>query len=174
MSALTGNLNFPTSKQAPDHSIMDHFNKQAYLGNQFIEDPGVLTLADNSEHPLLYILCPAASAKSLFISDLNLNAVGATDVITFRIYHTPVTVAAGTVITPGNNRIASSTVSAATVKHSVTAVSNGTLLQTIVANVNTQISKNPLFILDPGKAILITGQAAVSASAICSAVHYEL
>ncbi len=174
MATIPSNLNFPTSKQVPDHSIMDHFSKQAYLGNQFLADPGVLSLADASEHPLLYILCPSTSSVSLFIKDLNLNAAGATDVITFRIYHTPVTVSSGSSVTPRNVRIASGTSSVATVKSGVAAVSNGTLLQTIVANVNTQISRCPLLILDPGKAILITGQAATTASAICNAVHYEL
>lgn len=174
MGTIPSNLNFPTKNQIPDHSIMDFYNKQAYLGNQFIDDPGVLSLADSSEHPLLYILCPATSGKSLFISDLNLNAVGATDVITYRVYHTPTTVAAGTSVTPRNIRIASSTTSLATVKSGVTAVSNGTLLQIIVATVNTQVGHNPLYILDPGKALLITGQAASTASAICVATHYEL
>ncbi len=174
MATIPGNLNFPTSKQIPDHSIMDFYNKPAYLGNQFIDDPGVLSLADASEHPLLYILCPSTSSVSLFIKDLNLNAAGATDVITYRIYHTPVTVSSGSVVAPRNVRIASGTTSVATVKSGVAAVSNGVLLQTIVSTVNTQVGKSSLIILDPGKAILITGQAAVTASAICNAVHYEL
>ncbi len=174
MATIPSNLNFPTSKQVPDHSIMDFYNKQVYLGNQFIADPGVLSLADTAEHPLLYILCPATSAKSLFIKDLNLNVTGSTDVVTFRIYFTPVTVSSGSSVTPKNARIASGTASVATVKSGVAAVSNGTLLQTIVANVNTQISHNSLIILDPGTAILITGQAAVTASVICNEVHYEL
>ncbi len=171
---ITGNLNFPTKNQIPDHSIMDVYNKQAYLGNQFISDPGVLSLADASEHPLLYILCPTTSNKSLFISNLNLNAVGAADVITYRVYYAPVTVSGGSAVTPHNVRTASATTSLATVKSGVAAVSNGTRIQTLVAVVNTQESKNPLYILDPGQALLITGQAATTASAICSAIHYEL
>ncbi len=173
-SPITGNLNFPTKNQIPDHSIMDFYNKQAYLGNQFIDDPGVLSLADTAEHPLLYILCPATSGKSLFINDLNLNAVGAADIITFRVYFAPTTVSSGSSVTPRNVRIASSTTSLATVKSGVAAVSNGTRLQTIMGVVNTQLSHNPIYILDPGQALLITGQATAAASAICSAIHYEL
>jgi len=172
--AIPKNLNFPNQHQIPDHSIMDFYNKQAYLGNQFISGPDTFALADASEHPILYVLCPSTSAKSIFIHDLNLGAAVSTDVVTFRIYSNPTTVTSGTAITPVNVRPASSTTSIATAKYGVAAVSKGARMETIVAVLNTQVGKAPIFILDPGQSLLITGQAAVTATAICEAIHYEM
>ena len=164
--------NFPTPVQQPESSILDVNNKQVYLGNQYISGPDTVSLGSSAETNLLYILNPSTSTVSLFVSDMNLNAQGASDIITYRIYNGATGVSGGTTVTPRNLRLASPNASVATMKSSPTAT-KGTLLQTIAIGYNAQSIVNPMFILDPGQSILITGQAASTGVAICQVIHFE-
>jgi hypothetical protein len=168
--ALTPN----TQSQIPENSILDLNNKQAYLGNQFVSGPDTFSLADSSEHPILYISNPSTNSKALFIYNIDLNAIGSTDIITFRLYSNPTGVSGGTAVTPRNCRPASANTSVATVKSGPTVSGNGTRLQTIALGFNAQSIVNPIIILDPGQSFLITGQATTTATAICQSVHYEI
>lgn len=171
---ITGLPNFPTSAQIPNDSILDINGRQAYLCNQFIVGPDTVSLADASEHPILYLLNPSTNTKSLFIYNMNLNAVGATDVITYRIYSASSGVSGGTAATPQNCRLAASNTSNASALTSPSVSSNGTRIQTIAVGFNSQSIKNPLFVIDPGSSILVTGKAATTATAICEFIYYEI
>lgn len=172
---ITANSRFPTNKQVPDHAIMDFYNKQAYLGNQFIANTGVVTLADTAEHPLLYLSNPAGGSLSLFNTVRKLFAGDMTNTIVFKIYVNPTTVTSGSSITPGNCRIASSTASIAVSKKSVAAVSNGTLLAAFPIGIGYYpVDADTLLIIDPGNSILITATAAAATSCVVEAVWYEL
>lgn len=173
--AITGNQNFPNKNQVPDHSILDLFGKQAYLGNQFVASSGVVSLADTAEHPVMYLLNGAANTKSLFNGIRKCFAGDVTNLIVFRVYQQPTTVAAGSVITPTNSRLASATLSSATVKKSVTAVSNGTLIETLPIGFGyAPIESNNLLILDPGYSLLITAQAVAATTCVIEMVWWEL
>ena len=65
MSTIPSNFNFPTSKQVPDHSIMDFYNKQAYLGNQFVLAINS-AISSTSETPYLLLQNPSSNKISLF------------------------------------------------------------------------------------------------------------
>lgn len=164
-----------TNRQVPDQAIMDMFGKQSYLGNQFIAGSGVVALADTAEHNLFYIANAAANLKALFNRVRNLMAGDATNIITFRIYKNPTTVAAGTDITPINCRFASPLIAVATCKTAPTSVSKGTLVATyVVSSASDQDNNDQIFIVDPGLSILITAQASAASSAAVELVWWEL
>ena len=162
-----------TQYQIPSEAILDVWNKQIYLGNQFISGPDTFSLGDAAEHPLMLFVNPSTNTKALFIFDMNLNAQGTSDVVTFRVYKGATGASGGSPVTPSNLRFASANTSIATVTSSPTATPT-TLMQTIVIGFNAQSVVNPLFIVDPGQSIIITGQAASTAVAICQIIHYEL
>jgi hypothetical protein len=173
MSTIPTQTRFPTSNQNPSNSILDAFNKQAYLGNTYIIDTGPITLSNTTETPILYVL-NASTTVSAFVSQLALNAEGTDDVITYRVYIASTGVSSGTTATPHNTRPANANISQITAKLSPTVSGNGTRLQTFVMGFNAQTTPNPMIILDPGQSLLITGQAATTATAIASIIHYEL
>lgn len=169
------NSRFPNSKQIPDHAIVDFYNKQAYLGQQFIGSSGLITLADTSEHPILYLANPATATLSLFNYVRKLCAGDLTNSVVFKIYGNPTSVTSGSVITPANCRLSSNTASIATCKSSVSAGGNGTLIETLPVGLGfSPIDESTILILDPGASILITAKGSAATTCVASAIWYEL
>lgn len=64
-----------TNRQDPNQAIMDHFDKQTYLGNQFMLSDAGFALGNTNENPMLLIQNPTVPAsafpsgyKSLFVN----------------------------------------------------------------------------------------------------------
>jgi hypothetical protein len=171
-----------TNRQVPEHSIVDHFNKQAYLGNQYIANTNVVTVTGTTEVPVLYIANPALvqTAPSNGIALFNeiqtlacIDPSGLTGIV-YRIYSNPTVVAGGSAIVPRNCRLASSNTSIATCLKSPTVTTMGTLLASLnVGSQNTHMG-NLMFIVDPNKSILITAQPSATTSALVVCSWYEL
>ena len=174
MATIPSNFNFPTSKQIPDHAIMDFYNKQAYLGNQYVYNSGIDSLGDNAEHPFVYLSNPAGNTVSLFCFYRKFISFVTTNYDYFRIYSNPTGVSGGTAKTPANCRFASGNASSALVLLSPSTVSNGTLIKITIANENT--SPDPgIFIIDPGQSMLITiASDGISTNGLAEISWYEL
>lgn len=158
-----------TNRQVPDHSIMDVFGKQTYLGNTFAAATGFVAIG-TSEAPLLYIACPAqntaafSNAKALFCSIKNLlcyDTTMATGLI-YRVYLSAATISGGTPFTPVQMRPANANASLATVLVSPTVGSNGTLIAAYSVGFESPEMGSDLIILDAGKNMLITAQASAA------------
>jgi hypothetical protein len=154
------NSNFPTSNQIPDHAILDYYNKQAYLGNQYIVSLLGVSGGSGSETNILWMQCPAGSTKSLFVSLRRLSA--ASNQVTVQNYIGPTVTVNGTAKTPQNLRPASTNTSIANVYTGPTVSSKGTLAGVIAAPTSLYVTTDnySLYILDPGQSILWTCIAA--------------
>src|SRR5271165_7299565 len=93
-----------TEFQIPDKSILDAFNKQTYLGNSYIVTLAPTAVPTGSPQPLLYLVNPSSSSKSMFI---NVRKYGANVSAFFNLYSNPTVTMPGTPITPVNLRPAS-------------------------------------------------------------------
>jgi hypothetical protein len=171
---ITGLSNFPTSKQVPDHAILDYYNKQTYLGNSYIGNSGTVTLADTSEHPVLYLMNPAGATVSLFSSSRKLFAGDVTNTVVFKLYVNPTGPSGGSSITPVNCRLASSNASIATCKKTISTSTNGTLISTIIIGIGYQVESDSMLILDPGQSLLITAAGSAATTCVAEFVWYEL
>lgn len=172
--AVITNQNFPTSKQIPDHSIMDSFSKQAYLGNQFMASTGSVTLPDTSEKPILYIANAAANKVSLFLGTRMFFAGDVTNSVTFRVYYAATSVSGGSAITPANCRQAMLNLSVATATLNPTVGGNGTLVNLFPTGLNGSLVDQTCLILDPGFNLLITAKGSAATSCAAEAVWWEL
>lgn len=172
-----------TYKQVPDHSFMDRFYKQTYLGNSYILHSGAVSLSDTTETPVLLIQNPVVVAQAfpnqvgLFVNlrRMTSSAQG----VTQKVYINPVTNTLSTTTVPSNLRHASSFVSKSVcrVAGNFTLTSNGTLYSiTGCAGTNSTAEDSQLLlILDPGTTLLVTATAlAGSTSVNAEACWYEL
>lgn len=175
MATIPSNFNFPTSKQIPDHAIMDFYNKQAYLGNQFIYNSGIISLSDSSEHPLIYLGNPATNKVSLFCPWRKYLSFVTANYNYFRVYANPTGVTGGTAKTPPNVRFGSGNASTASVLLSPNTSTNGTLISLMIANEDTIPPENSMLIIDPGQSMLITvASDGTSTNALAEIMWYEL
>lgn len=174
MSIISSNQNFPTKNQIPDHSIMDHFKKQTYLGNEYIYSAST-AIGGTSEVPLLYLANPAGSAKSLFYGMRKLICATASNSAIARFYLNPVSITGGSTETPINLRVASSNESIATLTLSPSVGGSFGSLIDILSSLNPSPDEsNTLIILDPGESLLITSQCSASSTVITKNSWYEL
>jgi hypothetical protein len=152
---ITGNQNFPTSKQIPNNSIMDINGRQTYLGNCFSLPISGVSLSGTTETNVAQIICPSTSLVSIFLFMKRVSSVSFFS--QFKFYANP-TVTAGTTATPVNMRIASSTASISSCSTAPTGSTKGTLIETIETPTADGVSSesNELIIIDPGNSILIT------------------
>lgn len=158
-----------TNRQVPDHSIMDHFGKQSYLGNQYsvFKDFTVST----SEIPLILLQNSQTGSPqnmvALFQNLIKVVENTAAKSIILNIYQNPTFSAAGSALTPVNLRPAYGILSAKAIATFTPTVSaNGTLIDTISAAALSVGSSNQLNILDNLQNLLITGIASASGTAI--------
>lgn len=158
-----------TNRQVPEHSIMDFYNKQAYLGNQFQVSYSV-TSGGSTEVNALYINnnsasgCPAQNGRALFISLKKLSSLIASNSAILRVYLNPTGVSGGTPVTPLNVRPAYPTVSVATVTSAPTATAGSSLLDTLCVAPLSSNSDHDLIVVDPGQSVLITLQASATST----------
>jgi hypothetical protein len=171
-----------TNKQVPDYAMVDNFNKQNYLGNQYIYSLGNNEITSTSETALIYLNNPLVTMgsfpsnyKSLFCNLVKLICVTASETALFRVYLNPTISGAGTTETPTNLRSASSNTSIALLELSPITSANGTLILTLAAIPGLPDISNVLTILDPGKSLLITVQTSSTSTFIASQLSwYEL
>jgi len=158
------------STQIAEKSILDAFNKQIYLGNGFIKSLAI-SLGDTNEDVQLSIANPSISSKALFVIT---RQISASALVTARFYINPTGLSAGSATTPVNLRPAYSATSVATCKTTPTVSGNGTLISSIASN-GPMNTSNILVILDPGKTLLMTAQAATGTpTCIIETVWYEI
>ena len=170
-----------TNKQIPDHSIMDAYNKQVYLGQQYGYAVSN-TPASTSETPLLLLQNPAVSTSSfpsgyqaLFLNLVKLACLTSGQSAILRIYQSPTVTTAGTVQTPVNKRPASPNTSIASLHLSPTVSANGTLIGILSALPGQPDLTEVLTVLDPAQSVLITVQTSSSSTAVAVQLgHYEL
>jgi len=162
------------SVQIAENSILDFYNKQLYLGNCFVLNSGVLSLADTNEHPEILIKNASTNQKGFFFFFRN---CGSSDQFYARFYLNPTISGNGTPATPLNLRPAYSTVSTSSSFTAPSVSGNGTLI-TVMPCVNS-LQSSLMFILDPGSNILVTAQSVNGSggsptSAFIEAAWYEL
>lgn len=153
---ITGSLSFPTSKQLPDHAILDLNGKQVYLGNSFTLALNAVTASGTGEVGVSLIVNPIGSPKSLFVFT---RRAACADTAVFRYYVGAVISLAGDTAIPVNLRPASSTTSISVCTLAPTASNNGTFVSALLPNMNAAINDS-LIILDPGQSLYMTCQLA--------------
>lgn len=165
-------MNTPaTNKQIPDHSIMDFYNKQVYLGNQFIASYQAAS-SGMSEVPWMAITNAVGNARGIFISALVANCLTASDTAILRVYSNPTGLTGGAAVAPVNMRPANTNLSVATIVSKPTVSTNGTYLYSVAAGALAQSVSNLMTILDPGQSLLITSQASASSESVGAEVSY--
>ena len=159
-----------TQYQIPDHAILDQFHKQTYLGNTFLFSLPPSETVGESETPLFYLLNPegigspaANNQKSIFFNLLKLTCLS-TDNLYLNLYFNPTEVT-GDTSTPINARTGSPFTSISTLISGPTVSgSNGTYVTSLLSGAFVQNSVCDLFILDPGKSLLVTGTGSASST----------
>lgn len=173
MATIPSQTRFPTSAQVPERSIMDYYNKQVYLGNQFIRAASVTPGA--TSEVLLYLLSNASTTKSLFQAHKKLITVTSAQTAIMRFYLNPTITGAGTPVTPTNLRIANTNASVATLATGPSASANGTLICSLSSTPSVPDSSEVMTILDPGQSLLITCQPSSNGTVILTEFSwYEL
>ncbi len=172
-----------TNRQLPDNAILDHFNKQVYLGNRYTFVLPI-TSAGTSEVAQLVLQNPAQTANafplqigpsSLFVDLRQLSGASAiTTASVMRVYLNPTISALGTAKTPINMRKASTNASIGVLHSAPTASANGTLVEVLTENAPVTVKSNELIILDPGQSLLITIQTENSAIINAQLSWYEI
>ena len=178
-------LTTQTQNQVASNSILDAFNRQTYLGNQFVY-ASAQTSAGTTETPVLYLLNPvitssatgSASTKALFVNHLAVTSATASNSAVVRVYLNPAVSANGTAKTPANVRPGSANTSISSLFSVPTVTSNGTLIATLAA-APLSTSRAPadavLTILDQGQSLLVTVQtSATSTATVIELGQYEL
>lgn len=167
-----------TNNQIPNNSILDHFNKQVYLGNQYSVNKSFTIGA--SEIPLLYLNNSQTGSppnlKALFQNIFKMAFESASGSLTLNAYLDAV-VTGGTPVTPINMRPSYGITNiVGTVVSSPTIVSIGTLVDTISGSNAQPVSSSELLkILDNTQNMLITGIGS-GAGLLCNIIlqWYEL
>lgn len=166
-----------TNKQVPEHSIMDYFNKQTYLGNQYSVNKSFTVGA--SEIALLYLNNSQTgniqNLKALFQNMLRVALETAGAEITINAY-VNATVTGGTPVVPVNLRTSYGISNIlGTVVSSPTISNIGTLVDTISSVSQSVGASQTLKILDNNQNMLITGIAS-GAGTLCNVIlqWYEL
>ena len=123
------------SRQIPDHAIVDYYNKQAYLGNQFIYATQITVGTSETLQILLsnpitnaQTVTNAVKPSTIFIRKIKLVTETNAQAAWVNVYGNPTVTGAGTTQTPSNIRLASLNTSIANLTTVPTASSNGTLL----------------------------------------------
>jgi hypothetical protein len=155
-----------TNKQIPEHSILDHFGKQVYLGNQFVYGSPSQASVGTGENPLFLLTCPAQPTivppRSIFQELSLVSMITASQTVIVRLYLNPTVTSLGTPVTPVNLRPASPTTSIAVASAAPSVSSNGTFIWATASVSFSPDIVQMLTILDPGNSLLITTQASAT------------
>lgn len=76
--------------QSPDKSILDLFNRQTYLGQQFIVGAPPTAFANTTENPYLYFSNPTGNSMTCFNSARRFATLNVNDGVSFNFYINPV------------------------------------------------------------------------------------
>lgn len=161
-----------TARQIPDHAILDVFNKQVYLGNQFNYVLSTAT-GGTSEVAALSFANPVINTVALFLNLRRATGITAAATMIMRTYLSPTISSPGTPVTPTQLRPANANVSVADLRSAPTASSNGTLVEALGGLALTSFSANTLFVIDPGKTLLVTLQTSATATVLTEIDWYE-
>lgn len=161
-----------TSKQIPDHAILDFYNKQTYLGNQYSVSRNFSV--GSSEIPLMLMqnnaqIVSPSNFISLFQNLLKVNGLTAAQSITLNVYLNPTITSAGTALTTINLRPSYGvTNSVGVLTYSPTIASNGTLVDSISAPAVSSANSSLLKIIDGvvPQALLVTGIASAASTSV--------
>lgn len=170
-----------TNRQIPDHAILDFYNKQLYLGNQYVYATNQ-AIASTAEIPLLLLQNPAISTSGfpsgyvgLFVDYSKLACLTASQNAVIRMYLAPTFSVAGTAKTPLNLRPASPNVSIATLTSAPTVSVNGNLINVLSALPGEPDESHLMTILDAGQTMLWTIQTSANPTSIAAELSwYEL
>ena len=157
MASIPTNFNFPTSRQVPDHAILDQYNKQAYLGNYF-HYVNSSTVAGTSETALILFSNASTNGVSAFINYKKGTCLTASHSSLFNFYLSPTVSANGTAVTTViNTRPAMSKTSVMSLYTGPTASPFGTLTSYLMSQTQApDESASSLIVLDPGQSLLVT------------------
>jgi Icc-related predicted phosphoesterase len=167
-----------TSKQTPDNSILDSFNKQTYLGNQY---SGAHTFTvGTTEIPLLLLsnvetgITPT-NLVSAFQNYLKVVESTAANSIILNVYLSPTVTVVGTTLTPVNMRPYAPVNNKVALTYTPTVSANGTLVDSINAGALSVGSSSILKIIDQGQSLLVTGIASAAATSVTAILQwYEI
>lgn len=166
-----------TNRQLPDHSIMDFFNKQTYLGNQYSANK-VFSIG-TTETPLLLLnnaqVGSVNNVKGLFKNLVKVVENTAAQTVILNVYTNPTVTGAGTPLTPVNMRSSYGNNSVATLTFSPTVSANGALVDSISALALGVGLSTILNILDQTQTLFVTGIASAAATSITAILQwYEI
>lgn len=162
-----------TQKQIPDSSILDYFNKQVYLGNQFIYTATGSVGA--SETNFLLLSNPVKSGIGIFQNFSKLLTTTASQNVTLRFYLNPTVTGPGSAVTPINLRPANTNTPIATLATAPTTSANGKLIAISYSSGALADVSKILSILDGNNSMLITAQASAASTGFISELSwYEL
>lgn len=158
-----------TKNQVPEHSIMDKYNKQTYLGNNYFVS-GTFTVGA-SEIPLILLqnvqTVNAQLAIGVFHNLIRLIGKTSGAAVILNAYLNPTFSAAGTPMTISNYRSSYGVARAiATLTSAPTVSVNGTLIDSISAPALSVGTSDVLKILDNGQNLLITAIASVGGTSV--------
>lgn len=172
--------NLPTNQnQMPDRSIMDYYNRQRYLGNQFVYGMNGYSPGSTSETNAFIIQNPTANGQTsvtgiygrqtigLFLDYRKVCCTTASEEIVAKFYLNP-NFTGGTSETAINSRVASPTASVMNLLLSPTVSAKGTFIDSLESNPFVLCESRLLYILDPGNSILMTITAASSGTTLNS------
>lgn len=170
-----------TNRQVPDHSILDYYNKQVYLGNSYSYGFNG-AIASTAEIPLFLLsnpLVPGSSFPSgyvsLFLTFSQLAIITASQSAIVRAYLSPTVTSTGTASVPLNRRPGSPHTSIAGLYLSPTLSENGNLIDLLSASPGFAAYSNQMLIMDPGQSLLLTVQASANPTIIGAGLSwYEL
>lgn len=175
MANPNNNPNFPTNRQIAENAIFDIFNRQAYLGNQYVANSQLFTLSTTSEIPVLYLLNPSTSSVSLFNGIRKFYAGDTTNSIIFKLYTAPTGVSGGTTVTPFNCRSGSTNTSVSTCKKGISTSTNGTILATFPIGLGYYpVDSGVMNIIDPGNDLLVTATGSAATTCVVEFVWFEI
>lgn len=167
-----------TNRQVPDHSIMDAFNKQTYLGNQFIYSLNTESLA-TTETPFILLQNPAVAGsgfpsgyQALFVNLLKMVCLTASQNAVMRVYLNPTFSVAGTPATAIQARPASPTASISILTIAPTVSINGSLVNVLSSQPGISDSSALMVVLDPGQNLLITTQTSSNTTFIAPTIGW--
>lgn len=167
-----------TNRQVPDHSIMDYYEKQNYLGNQFIYTSSV-TPGVTTELPILLLQNPTvvgsgfpSGYKALFVNTRKVSSTTASATAILRYYLSPTFSVAGATQTPLNLRPASPNTSQAVLSTLPTVSANGKLVFFLSSSSFVSDSDGKFVIVDPGQTLLVTAQSSSGSGTLLSSLGW--
>jgi hypothetical protein len=164
-----------TNKQIPDHAIVDYYNKQVYLGNQFSASAASLSPGSTNETPIFLLTNPSGNTTALFSFKRLFSCITASETAIFKTYLGPTIGANGTAISIQNMRPANANSSVMNIYKSPTISANGVLIESFAVNAFVTYETDLMFVLDAGQSAVITATAGSSGTNVnVSLIHYEL